>query len=536
MRGTWMSRLRAGAKALLRDQRGNAFMLTAAAIVPVIGIVGSAVDIGRAYMTQLRLQQACDSGVLAGRRAMTGATYSDDAEAEANKMFNFNFPEAKYGASGILFSSEADDDASDVIGQASAILPTELMFLFGKDQFRLTANCTAKLEISNVDVMMVLDVTGSMAEKNSGDTLTRMEGLQAASKSFFATLTSAHIGDGQLRFGVVPYSSTVNVGGILHDADPSWLSETVTLPSRSYRRVNICNQYGYNCSLQWRYVYEDRDLAVGSIAPGDDLTFNTGTNGANVTAEWGGCIVERATKPFGPTETAPSDAYDMDIDMVPTTDVKTQWQPMLQPFAFERGQVASRTTTSSNLGQTLYTACPHPARKLEIMTKDDQAEFDEYIDDLEPVGGTYHDVGMAWGARLISPTGLFASENEKAESNERPISRHILFMTDGAMDARPTIYSHQGMERSQPRVGASDDASARARHTNRFLQLCRAARQRGITVWVISFGDDSSSSSNLANLNNCASSGAAFEADDADELNEQFQAIARQISKLRLSQ
>src|SRR3546814_9298927 len=129
-------------------------MLTAAAIVPVIGIVGSAVDIGRAYMTQLRLQQACDSGVLAGRRAMGGATYTAAAQAEADKMFNFNFPEAKYGASGILFSSEADG-ASDVVGQASAVLPTELMFMFGKDEFRLSANCTAKLEISNVDVMHV---------------------------------------------------------------------------------------------------------------------------------------------------------------------------------------------------------------------------------------------------------------------------------------------------------------------------------------------------------------------------------------------
>src|SRR3546814_11810056 len=93
MRGTWISRLCAGAKALRRDQRGNAFMLTAAAIVPVIGIVGSAVDIGRAYMTQLRLQQACDSGVLAGRRAMGGATYTAAAQAEADKRFNFNFPD-----------------------------------------------------------------------------------------------------------------------------------------------------------------------------------------------------------------------------------------------------------------------------------------------------------------------------------------------------------------------------------------------------------------------------------------------------------
>jgi hypothetical protein len=47
---------------------------------------------------------------------------------------------------------------------------------------------------------------------------------------------------------------------------------------------------------------------------------------------------------------------------------------------------------------------------------------------------------------------------------------------------------------------------------------------------VVSFGVGSNS-----NLNKCASSGAAYEADDADELNENFQSIARQISKLRLS-
>ena len=81
------------------------------------------------------------------------------------------------------------------------------------------------------------------------------------------------------------------------------------------------------------------------------------------------------------------------------------------------------------------------------------------------------------------------------------------------------------------RIGATTETEAIARHNNRFVQLCRAARQRGITIWVVSFGVGSN-----ANLNSCASSGAAFEADNAAELNEQFQAIARQISKLRLSQ
>src|SRR3546814_1661680 len=104
MRGTISRRFRQGARKLLRDQRGNAMFLTAAAVVPLIGFVGSAVDIGRAYMAELRLQQACDAGVLAGRRAMAGGTYDSVAQAEADKMFNFNYPTDSYGSHDVGFT------------------------------------------------------------------------------------------------------------------------------------------------------------------------------------------------------------------------------------------------------------------------------------------------------------------------------------------------------------------------------------------------------------------------------------------------
>ena len=558
MRGTWISRLRAGAKALLSDQRGNAFMLTAAAIIPVIGIVGSAVDIGRAYMTQLRLQQACDSGVLAGRRAMGGATYSDAAQAEANKMFNFNFPEAKYGASGILFSSQAIN-ASDVAGQASAVLPTELMFLFGKDQFRLSANCTAKLEISNVDVMLVLDVTGSMAQTNSGDTVNRITALQDATMDFFDTLTTADIGDGRLRFGVVPYSSTANVGAILRAENPAWLADTVTLPSRTpiFREVytetgtetgdeytdsettysqnwtsdgtvsakdstacaaltppanttpspsgspdyNQTGQYvdgdtrvttydtmqtytfrtyryvwsNSKCRKQYkngyftrtytttvtetktdvfdnRYTYQDRDFDVSQAKTGSPIVTDTGDSGTSVSYTWGGCLIERATADFDADETAPSGALDMDVDMVPDADNDTQWRLLIPQIAFPRASHPANTPSTSdpitvnvfnNDGSRNITSdtnsngrwqryskywsngwgvCPAAAMKLTTMTADDRSTFNTYIQSLQPVGGTYHDAGMVWGVRLLSPSGLFADENATAP-NDRPISR-----------------------------------------------------------------------------------------------------------------
>ncbi|BBB10801.1 pilus assembly protein [Sphingopyxis sp. FD7] len=666
MRGTWIGRLRAGAKSLISDRRGNAFMLTAAAIIPVIGFVGSAVDIGRAYMTQLRLQQACDAGVLAGRRAMAGGSYDEAAEAEANKMFNFNFPEAKYGASGILFSSQAVN-ASDVAGQASAVLPTELMFMFGKDEFRLSANCTAKLEISNVDVMLVLDVTGSMAQTNAGDSVNRITALKDATMDFFDTLTNADVGDGRLRFGVVPYSSTANVGQIILAKNPAWLADTVTLPSRTpiFREeytetgtetsddytdspttysstwtndgtvsasnsaacaaltppanttpspsgspdYNQTGQYvdgdtrvttydtvqtytfrtyryvwsSNRCRRQYRngyftrtytttvtetktdvfdnkYTYEDRVFDVSGVKGGSPIVTDTGDSGVSISHNWGGCLMERATVAFDSDDTAPSDALDMDIDLVPDADADTQWRILIPEIAFPRArhpQYAPSSSdpltvnvfnsdgtrnitsdTSSNGRWQRYSrywgsgwgVCPAAAMKLTTMTASDRATFNTYVQSLQPLGGTYHDAGMVWGARLLSPTGLFADENATAP-NDRPISRHIVFMTDGAMAPNMGNLTFQGYEYLMHRVGGTSDTDLRDRHNNRFTQLCRGARQRGITIWVVSFGVGSNDS-----LNSCASSGQAFEADNAAELNEQFQAIARQISKLRLAQ
>src|SRR3546814_7702482 len=128
---------------------------------------------------------------------------------------------------------------------------------------------------------------------------------------------------------------------------------------------------------------------------------------------------------------------------------------------------------------------------------------------------------MVWGARLLSPTGLFTDENATAP-NERPISRHIVFMTDGELAPNVPNLMSQGYEYLMQRVSGSFDPSngeLEDRLNNRFVQLCRAARQRGITIWVFSFG-----AGRNGNLNSCASSGHAFAADNAAELHPQIPA------------
>ena len=662
MRGTLIRDIWRGVRKLLRDQRGNTMFLTAAAVVPIIGIVGSGVDIGRAYMAELRLQQACDAGVLAGRRAMAGTTYTTEAQAEANKMFTFNYPSTKYGSTGVTFNSVAQG-TSTVNGTATANLPTALMQIFGFGDFNLSVNCSAKLEISNADIMLVLDVTGSMSTVNSGDSVNRITALKNATMSFFDTLTTAETGDGRLRFGVVPYSSTANVGSILYAKNPAWLANTTTLPSReaqpptwinastvnngsatngtAYMVVDWANtgttitkvgsntatssncsnatkansatttsgsstttqtgqttgddyrtttkdvkqayryyEYKYvwassKCNEQRRqmeyiqtqkqttteerqqnYIYNDYSFDVTSAKTGTALSTTTGDFGAAYSATWGGCVIERGpASPFAANATAPSTALDMDVDTAPTSADNTKWKLLIPEISFPRASGPSGTPSSTGTsGVTVdyknvtkdsssgnwqryskywgsgWGVCPAAAMKLTTQTAANRATFNTYINSLQPVGGTYHDSGMVWGIRLLSADGMFADENATAPNN-RPIARHIIFMTDGDMSANMGNLGFQGYEWTMKRVGGTDDATLTARHNNRFLQLCEKAKAKNITVWVVSFG--------LAlntQMTTCATADKAYSAANATQLNQNFQSIARQISKLRLSQ
>ena len=55
---------------LLKNEEGNIIAVLAAAVIPVIGLVGGGVDMSRLYLTQSRLQGACDAGALSGRKTM----------------------------------------------------------------------------------------------------------------------------------------------------------------------------------------------------------------------------------------------------------------------------------------------------------------------------------------------------------------------------------------------------------------------------------------------------------------------------------
>lgn len=156
-------------------------------------------------------------------------------------------------------------------------------------------------------------------------------------------------------------------------------------------------------------------------------------------------------------------------------------------------------------------------------------EVSTYVDSLFAEGSTYHDIGMIWGARMLSPTGIFAAEN--ADGAGSSTSRHMIFLTDGETAPLDLSYGTYGIEPLDGRRWSSGSSQTLTQVVEgRTAVACAEAKKRNITVWVIGFG----TALNPV-LTECAGPGRFFEAADAAELQAVFSKIAEQLGDLRVT-
>ena len=621
-------RLPGALRRLAGDRAGNTLGMIAAGMFPLLALVGGAIDMGRGYLAETRLQQACDAGVLAARKKLgSGAVGfgvdNSGVEDVGHRFFNLNFRDGAYGTENRDFDVTINPDTT-IDGTATVEVPTTIMNLFGYSRLDLQVSCGAKLDSTDTDVMLVLDVTGSMNETNPGDTKPRIEILRDVILDFHTELENNKQENARIRYGFLPYSTNVNVGHLLKD---EWVVSEWTYQSR--RMLGSGNTSGYytswtasspNSGTVNRTVHATYAATLSGgvytcpTVPANTLTSNTvlvsntsaayagppagtqyistyqrtrngnvysvslsgttctvnkeaytsyidtykyfqtpalqiGTNWqygpekVNVSG-WrtgsNGCIEERDTYIIDDYSAVDlSRALDLNIDLVPTAgDSKTQWRPQYPKLIFGRAKkwdnsgnfdLANAATTAEYIAPWVANtaACPSPARALAEM--DSQAVTD-YVATLKAGGSTYHDIGMIWGARLLSPTGPFAAENANP-ADGRPTSRNIVFLTDGQTSALDISYSSYGFEPLDRRRWAPGSAlSLTQTIEQRFSFACQEAKKKNITVWIVAFG-----TSLNPIMEECAGPGKAFQANDSDELNEIFKKIATSMSDLRLT-
>lgn len=535
-------------KRLLRDRAGNTLALIAAGLVPMLAMVGGGIDMGRSYLSQSRIQQACDAGVLAARKRLgsqvvTTGVIPADVATTGERFFNVNFRNGAYGSQNRTFAMTLEPDFA-ISGAASVVVPTTIMTLFGYSEVAIAVECEARLSFSNTDVMFVLDTTGSMRETNPGDAAPRIEILKSVVSNFHAQLEGSKSPGTRIRYGFVPYSTNVNVGYLLKS---DWVVDNWRYNGRAAVNTSIA---GTRPNYSWQYKPINLDVTFLKGALGTDPLKGGSVNRAmagtpakpeNLTALFRGCIEERSTYEIDDYDNVDlARALDLDLDLVPTAgDPATQWRPMLNEISFEpeiwwngSGSFRTPVTTTNDylMAQRAgLSACPPQARKLAEMS---QASVDAFLGTLAPRGSTYHDIGMIWGGRLLSPTGIFASEN--ADLPGKPTSRNLIFLTDGQTAPLDVSYGTYGIEPLDKRRWNPASPMLGLTLTNvvekRFEVACSEVKKRNITVWVIGFGTTLSPF-----LTDCAGPGHFFEASDAAELSDVFSKIATQLGDLRVS-
>ena len=646
---------------LAGNQAGNVMAMVAAAIIPLAALIGGGLDMSRAYMARARLQQACDAAALAGRRAMTTSSMTTANIAEAKKFFDFNFPEGTFQVAKfpVVIRSKPGETTTVQVSAATTI-PTTVMKIFRYETLPLEVTCEARFDIGNTDVMLVLDTTGSMdysISDGNGGTTTRIAALKQAVKDFYDTLGPGANSTGRIRYGFMPYSSTVNVGyqlptnflvggvsgetwdyqtrrryissytsatsyggwtlvsgsktdGSGQDNDryscPGTRNDTmtqssnttagtattasdgtITTPGTETRTTNGINYSNGSCyysssryrrdwtsvtynnyverrtytttqtpQYSWQYGQYPIDVsgfitgnATANPAYHSSSPYDSSSNLVASTSTWAGCIEERDTDSSitssTSTSSTPSNAQDLNIDALPNPAQKgTKWRPHWPDVEFTRSNSASGTwlNTATRISGG-WNACPSQSRRLtsypsrSAIPTGQTSSFDSYVNGLVAVGGTYHDIGMLWGARFLSPTGIFASDNANAP-NGFNISRHIVFMTDGDMSAYDQVYGAYGYQKLDARVasGSTGNTDLTAIHNTRLQMLCNSVKSKGITIWVIGFRNQSEGDIQTP-LQNCATSANHWTmAYTASSLSQKFKDIAKNIGGLRVSQ
>jgi len=207
-----MSKPQAMGPRFIRARGGNVAMLWALFVIPILGVVGMAVDLNRSKNAHLHVQDSLDAAVLAAAKLMQTKGDSTDVDQQVADMFKADMKEI-----GLELTCEdpvSTKNVSDRTLSATVAcdLETKIMPIFGTDDLKFSRTSKAAYSINKLEVSFMFDVSGSMKGQKLAD-------LKASAKNaldILFDLPSAATGD--LRVGVVPFATSVNAGTYFQEA------------------------------------------------------------------------------------------------------------------------------------------------------------------------------------------------------------------------------------------------------------------------------------------------------------------------------
>jgi Flp pilus assembly protein TadG len=201
------------------DRRANILPMFGLAFIPVVGLIGAAVDYSRANAVKTKLQAALDSTALA---MSAKAASQSSAELQTSALSYFNALFQSTDATSVTFSATyaMTSTGPQVTVTGATSVPTKFMNIpgFGISNIPVNGSSTSAWGNTRLRVALALDNTGSMADDG------KMTALKTATKSLLSQLKASANNNGDVYVSIIPFSRDVNVGASNYTA--SWIDWT----------------------------------------------------------------------------------------------------------------------------------------------------------------------------------------------------------------------------------------------------------------------------------------------------------------------
>ncbi|WP_394196128.1 pilus assembly protein TadG-related protein [Litoreibacter albidus] len=462
-------RLVGRSRGFAREENGTMIIFGLTIFIMVLVATGMAIDFMRHENMRSRLQATLDRAVLAAAdldQTLDPKAVVEDYFAKSG-LENYNLTvDVKEG---INYRTVTADASSDV----------DSMFLnmVGIETINAPAGGAAEERINNVEISLVLDISGSMDDND------KLENMQHAANEFVDTLITPDTKD-LVSISVVPYTGQTNAGEKLFD------------------RLNVNQVHNYSYCVE----FDETDFETVPLdfakqyRQAQHYEYSSSYYGswANYRIQNPWCS-NKSTEEIKPFRNSNSDL----------TSVINSYRP--------------RTATGIHYAMKWAAALLDPSMRTTVTSLIQAGEVDPVFegrpasyDDEETVKVI---VLMTDGMNVDQDRIATWAYNSSSEYSHW--AKYTLWYYLNNYVRRSDHYKYYYEDHD------STDADRRLR------KVCAASREQGIVIFSIGFEiNDNTTASNV--MSNCATSDSHYYAVDGIEINAAFGAVARTINQLRL--
>jgi len=510
-----------------RSEDGSFVLFALYLFLAMILVGGLAVDILRHDYARTRLQNTIDSATLAA----ADLNQTLDPTAVVNDYFD------KAGVADALDSVEVSEtiNSRTVRAVAKATIPTWFISAVGVDDLGLTSGGTAREAIQDVEISLVLDVSGSMTRDS------KLTHLKTAANKFIDAMLKDGDTNRRVSISIIPYSSQVQ-------ADPRLLSQ-----------MTVTNRHGYSNCLD----FGAGDFQTPAIDPSTSIVqtahFDGVTSGMMMDESWAPCRTDSDMAPLY-LQDDKSKLKDKINDLRgagnTSVEIGLKWgmgllDPTMRtalvnsgaadsnfserPYDYGRAQtikVLIVMTDGQNTTQYMLDPALYPNVESDVYVgyfgdnwritirdiEDGNRDRDGYYNEPYYVpGGDYWRSDPGNWARALTWPEVWANLSVRWHAWSGRADQHYYDSTKSAVyDAWYTDVVKS--------IGASEK-------NNRMADMCDTIKANGVVVYSIAFNI---SEANSTLLKDCASSGNNYFNVTGSQITYAFSAIATTINQLQL--